>query len=54
LLEYIADAFDERYGKLEADEYVDLEDRDEYMAESIFYVIIDFLYPSIENRSKNF
>lgn len=37
-LKYISDAFDELYQNLEADEYANPEDRDEYLAENIFYV----------------
>ncbi len=35
-LKYISDAFQELYDKLEAQEYADPEDRDEYTAENIF------------------
>ena len=40
-LKYISDAFSELYNQLAADEYADpedLEDRDEYLAENVFYV----------------
>ncbi len=37
-LKYISDAFIELYDTLVADEYADPEDRDEYLAENIFYV----------------
>lgn len=38
-LKYISDAFNELYDRLAADEYTDdLENRDEYLAENIFYV----------------
>lgn len=37
-LKYISDAFDELYQKLKEDEYSDLEDKDEYLAENVFYV----------------
>lgn len=37
-LKYISDAFVELYDELAADEYADPEERDEYLAENIFYV----------------
>ena len=37
-IKYISETFDELYEKLEADEYSDPEDRDEYLAENIFFV----------------
>ena len=37
-LKYISDAFNEHFEKLEAEEYADPEDRDEYTAENIFWV----------------
>jgi type I restriction enzyme M protein len=37
-LKYISDAFDELYQKLSADKLSDAEDKDEYLAENVFYV----------------
>lgn len=37
-LKYISDAFDELYQKLKADKHSDPEDKDEYLAENVFYV----------------
>lgn len=37
-LKYISDAFQELYNQLSQDEYADPEDRDEYLAENIFFV----------------
>jgi len=37
-LKYISDSFQELYERLELDEYSDPEDRDEYIAENIFFV----------------
>lgn len=37
-LKYISDAFDELYQKLKKDKHSDAEDRDEYLAENVFYV----------------
>lgn len=37
-LKYISESFKELYDKLEADEWSDPEDRDEYLAENVFFV----------------
>jgi type I restriction enzyme M protein len=37
-LKYISDSFEELYKKLEADDMSDPEDRDEYLAENVFFV----------------
>ncbi|MGA8944190.1 MAG: class I SAM-dependent DNA methyltransferase [Thermoactinomyces sp.] len=37
-LKYISDAFEEKYKELQEDEWADPEDRDEYLAENIFWV----------------
>jgi len=37
-LKYISDSFDERYNELKGKEFSDPEDRDEYLAENIFWV----------------
>ncbi len=37
-LKYISDKFEEKYAELVADEYADEEDKDEYMAENVFFV----------------
>ncbi|QKK24729.1 type I restriction-modification system subunit M [Rhizobium hidalgonense] len=37
-LKYISDAFDGLHAKLEADEYADAEDPEEYLAENVFWV----------------
>ena len=37
-LKYISDAFTELHGTLKKDEYSDAEDRDEYLAENVFWV----------------
>jgi len=37
-LKYISDSFEELYDRLKADEYSDPEDKDEYLAENVFYV----------------
>lgn len=37
-LKYVSDAFEEKYKELKEDEWADEEDRDEYIAENIFFV----------------
>ncbi|MEP6794923.1 MAG: class I SAM-dependent DNA methyltransferase [Saprospiraceae bacterium] len=37
-LKYISDSFEELYAKLKADKLSDAEDKDEYLAENVFYV----------------
>lgn len=37
-LKYISDRFDELYSRLKQDPYADPEDKDEYLAENVFYV----------------
>ncbi len=37
-LKYISDKFDEKFEELKQDEYADVEDKDEYEAEGVFYV----------------
>ncbi len=37
-LKYISDSFEELYNKLKADKHSDEEDKDEYLAENVFYV----------------
>jgi len=37
-LKYISDSFEELYDKLNADKHSDAEDKDEYLAENVFYV----------------
>ena len=37
-LKYVSDSFEEKYEELLNDEYADEEDKDEYLAENIFWV----------------
>jgi type I restriction enzyme M protein len=37
-LKYISDSFEDLHQQLEADEYADAEDPDEYIAQNIFFV----------------
>ncbi|MDM8537470.1 class I SAM-dependent DNA methyltransferase [Desulfobacterales bacterium HSG17] len=51
-LKYISDSFQELYEKLEQDEYSDPEDRDEYLAENIFFVPKDARWKSLQAKAK--
>jgi type I restriction enzyme M protein len=51
-LKYISDAFGEHYAKLDADEYADPEDRDEYTAENIFYVPKEARWSFLQSQAK--
>jgi type I restriction enzyme M protein len=51
-LKYISDSFAELYTKLESDEYSDPEDRDEYIAENIFFVPEKARWQSIQAQAK--
>lgn len=46
-LKYISDSFQELYERLEQDEYSDPEDRDEYLAENVFFVPKDARWNSL-------
>ena len=52
-LKYISDAFDELYQQLEADEYADSEDKDEYLAENIFWVPQAARWQVFQDNAKN-
>ena len=47
-LKYVSDSFEEKYRQLLAEGYGDEEDRDEYIAENIFYVPIDARWSEIK------
>jgi type I restriction enzyme M protein len=51
-LKYISDAFQELYDKLEAEEYADPEDRDEYTAENIFWVPKEARWSHLQKNAK--
>lgn len=51
-LKYISDAFQELYEYLEQDEYSDPEDRDEYLAENIFFVPKDARWGSLQAKAR--
>lgn len=52
-LKYISDAFQELYNQLEADTYADPEDRDEYLAENIFFVPEDSRWSKLQQSAKS-
>ena len=52
-LKYISDAFTELYAKLEEDEYSDPEDRDEYLAENIFFVPAPARWAALQASAKS-
>ena len=52
-LKYISDAFNELYEKLAEDEYAEPENRDEYMAENIFYVPQAARWSNFQTNAKN-
>ena len=51
-LKYISESFVELYNKLEADEWSDPEDRDEYIAENVFFVPKDARWNHIHSNAK--
>lgn len=51
-LKYISESFSELHYKLETDEYSDPEDRDEYIAENVFFVPKLARWSHIHNQAK--
>ena len=51
-LKYISDAFQALYDRLVDDEYADPEDRDEYLAENIFFVPEAARWQNLQNNAK--
>ncbi|NMA46734.1 MAG: SAM-dependent DNA methyltransferase [Lentisphaerae bacterium] len=51
-LKYISDAFMEMHARLSTDEYADPEDRDEYLAENVFWVPPEARWPSLQKSAK--
>ena len=51
-LKYVSDAFEERHAELEADEYADAEDRDEYVMDNIFWVPKEARWSYIKDNAK--
>lgn len=52
-LKYISDAFEEKYEELQQDELADPEDRDEYLAENIFWVAPVARWTHIKENAKS-
>lgn len=50
-LKYVSDSFEEKYQKLVAEGYGDEEDRDEYLAENIFYVPKEARWSEIQKHA---
>ena len=50
-LKYISDKFDEKYNELLQDEYADVEDKDEYEADGVFFVPKEARWSVIENAA---
>ncbi len=51
-LKYISDSFQELYERLEQDEFSDPEDRDEYLAENVFFVPKEARWKSLQAKAK--
>ena len=51
-IKYISETFNELYEKLEADEFSDPEDRDEYLAENVFFVPSNARWSHLHDNAK--
>ena len=51
-IKYISETFNELYEKLEAEQYSDPEDRDEYLAENVFFVPSNARWSHLHNNAK--
>lgn len=51
-LKYISDAFEGQHAKLEADEYADAEDPEEYLAENVFWVPKEARWSHLQANAK--
>lgn len=51
-LKYVSDSFEEKYAELIKDEYADPEDKDEYLADNIFWVPAEARWEAVNNASK--
>ncbi len=51
-LKYISDSFQELYQQLEQDDFSDPEDRDEYLAENVFFVPKDARWKNLQAKAK--
>ncbi|WYJ76689.1 type I restriction enzyme M protein [Enterococcus sp. DIV2402] len=52
-LKYVSDSFEEKHAELLVDEYADEEDRDEYLAENIFWIPKEARWSYISGLSKS-
>lgn len=52
-LKYISDTFEEFYNRIKEQEYADPEDRDEYLAENIFWVPKEARWPHLMAKAKD-
>jgi type I restriction enzyme M protein len=52
-LKYISDSFEEKHKKLSEDEYSEAEDRDEYLAEGIFWVPKEARWSHLKNSARS-
>lgn len=52
-LKYISDSFEEKHDKLSADKTADPEDRDEYLAENVFWVPKEARWKHIQSHAKS-
>lgn len=51
-LKYVSDSFEEKYEELSKDEYADPEDKDEYLADNIFWVPAEARWEKINRDAK--
>src|SRR5699024_2638726 len=51
-LQYVSDSFEELYGQLKEEERADPEDKDEYLAENIFWVPKEARWAHIRDNAK--
>ncbi len=52
-LKYISDSFLEKYEALQSEEFADPEDRDEYLADNVFWVPTVARWRFLQNNAKN-
>lgn len=52
-LKYISDSFLEKYEALQAEEFADPEDRDEYLADNVFWVPTEARWSFLQGRAKD-
>ncbi|MHA1972648.1 MAG: type I restriction-modification system subunit M N-terminal domain-containing protein, partial [Candidatus Hodarchaeales archaeon] len=52
-LKYVSDSFERVYNKIKEIEYADPEDKDEYIAENVFWVPKKARWEHLQNNAKN-